>query len=239
MKTGGCGSIVIRTIEESPSNQIRLIWDNWKFVTVFRDGIGKVSHSCEFGEVWIIRLGTWDVSVYTRCYIWSIRNPWDICDIVYIADLWTTVNKDGSCMPTRKNMQSTLVEIYLWATRVLRTEVVDLIQLSLGENRAEPDPWLFDYALDIWLSQLASSFPTWFAPCLVNYIRSCSKEYCGWPEIKLWTRLQGQEPIFKILGDNVDARLHKEIQTLKKLVKAFLQIASHFVRKFSLAFRMK
>jgi hypothetical protein len=58
---------------------------------------------------------------------------------------------------------------------------------------------------------------------LVNYNRSCSKEDYGWLEIKLWTRLQGREPIFKILGDNVDARLHKEIQTPKKLVKAFLQ----------------
>ncbi len=159
LKTGGCGSIVIRTIEESPSNQIRVIWDNWKAVTIFRESrIGKVSHSCEFEEVWIIRLGTWDVSVYTSCYIWSIRNPWDICDFVYIADVWTTVDKDGSCMPTRKNMKSTLVEIYLWAARVLRTEVADLIRLSLWENRVEPDPWLDDSALGICLSQVASSF---------------------------------------------------------------------------------
>jgi hypothetical protein len=100
LKTGGCRSIIIKTIEESPSDQIRLICDSRKAVTIFSGGIRKVSHSCEFGEVWIIGLSTRDVSVFTSRYILSIRDPWNICDFVYIAGVWTTVDKDRSCMPT-------------------------------------------------------------------------------------------------------------------------------------------
>ncbi len=102
-KARECGGIVIRTIEECPSDYIRLFLQYWKGVTVFGTRIGKVSHGCEFREAWIIRLGARDISVYTRCYIWSIRDPWYICDFVYIPGVWTTVDKDGSCMPTWKN----------------------------------------------------------------------------------------------------------------------------------------
>jgi hypothetical protein len=75
LKTGGCHSIIIKTIEESPSDLIRLICDSRKAVTIFSGGIRKVPYSCEFGEVWINGLGTSDVSVFTSRYILSIRDP--------------------------------------------------------------------------------------------------------------------------------------------------------------------
>ncbi len=75
LKAGELGSIVIRTIEESPSDHVRHVWHRCKPVTVFGQRIRKVSNGFEFREVRIISLGTWDVSVYTSCYILIIRDP--------------------------------------------------------------------------------------------------------------------------------------------------------------------
>jgi hypothetical protein len=176
LKAGKCGGIVIRTIEECPSDYIHLFWRYWKGVTIFGMRIRKVSHGREFGETWIIRLGTRDVSVYTRCYIWSIRDPWYICDFVYISSIWTTVDKDGSYMPTWKKWSQLMLNYIL---RSLAFWELKWWTLDVWENEAGPNLWLVDYVPNILWSQLPTSLPTWFAPCLVNalvIVVFCSKK---------------------------------------------------------------
>jgi hypothetical protein len=114
LKAGELGSIVIRTIEENPSDHVRHVWHRCKSVTVFGQRIRKVSNGLEFREVWIIILGTWDVFVYTICYILIIRDPWDISDTMHIVGVWTVVDRNRSWKNVEKKEVNITCRTITW-----------------------------------------------------------------------------------------------------------------------------